>query len=317
MADETSADINNPALQPNGEDTSPAIGLISQYVKDLSFENPNAPAVYQWQDAPQVDVQFNIAADSVGDSLYEVTLKIDVTSKTDQGTSFVIELKYAGLFGVRNVPDDQLQPFFLAEAPRILFPFARRVVADAVRDGGFAPLLLEPIDFHGLFMQQVQQVDAEQARIFEVDHKAGALIGLRRHIDLQRHFIEILADAVGGDVELHIDLRCVLPLVDRGRVRVFERQILHILRNQADRRARVFAVRLQGGIVEVGAGFVSHVEELSLERWKQYPHPQTVSEPRRTVAAALSSAREQAQWALWPIVKAESLTRRAAAAMVI
>ena len=114
-------------------------------------------------DLPQVDVQFNIAADSVGDNLYEVTLKIDVTSKTDQGTSFVIDLKYAGLFGVRNVPDDQLQPFFLAEAPRILFPFARRVVADAVRDGGFPPLLLEPIDFHGLFMQQVQQVEAEQA----------------------------------------------------------------------------------------------------------------------------------------------------------
>ena len=163
MADETSADINNPALQPNGQDTSPAIGLISQYVKDLSFENPNAPAVYQWQDAPQIDVQFNIAADSVGDDLYEVSLKIDVTSKTDQGTMFVIDLKYAGLFGVRNVPDDQLQPFFLAEAPRILFPFARRVVADAVRDGGFAPLLLEPIDFHGLFQQQVQQVEAEQA----------------------------------------------------------------------------------------------------------------------------------------------------------
>ncbi len=163
MADETSADINNPALQPNGQDTSPAIGLISQYVKDLSFENPNAPAVYQWQEAPQVDVQFNIAADSVGDDLYEVSLKIDVTSKTDQGTMFVIDLKYAGLFGVRNVPDDQLQPFFLAEAPRILFPFARRVVADAVRDGGFAPLLLEPIDFHGLFQQQLQQVEAEQA----------------------------------------------------------------------------------------------------------------------------------------------------------
>jgi preprotein translocase subunit SecB len=163
MADETSPDLNNPALQPNGEDTSPAIGLISQYVKDLSFENPNAPAVYQWQEAPQVDVQLNIAADNVGENLYEVTLKIDVTSKTDAGTSFVIDLKYAGLFGVRNVPDDQLQPFFLAEAPRILFPFARRVVADAVQDGGFPPLLLEPIDFHGLFAQQVQAAQSEAA----------------------------------------------------------------------------------------------------------------------------------------------------------
>ena len=161
MADETSSDFN-PALQPNGEDTAPAIGLISQYVKDLSFENPNAPAVYQWQSAPQVDVQFNIGADTVGENLYEVTLKIDITSKADEGTSFIVDLKYAGLFGVRNVPDDQLQPFFLAEAPRILFPFARRVVADVVRDGGFQPLLLDPIDFHGLFMQQVQ-AQAEQA----------------------------------------------------------------------------------------------------------------------------------------------------------
>ena len=155
MADETSTDIN-PAPQPNGEDTSPAIGLISQYVKDMSFENPNAPAAYQWQSSPQLDVQFNIAAEGVGDNLFEVGLKIDVTSKADEGTAFVIELKYVGLFGVRNVPEDQLQPFFLAEAPRILFPFARRVIADAVRDGGFPPLLLEPIDFHSLFAQQVQ-----------------------------------------------------------------------------------------------------------------------------------------------------------------
>ena len=160
MADETSSDIN-PAPQPNGEDTSPAIGLISQYVKDLSFENPSAPAVYQWQSAPQIDVQFNIGADGVGENLYEVTLKIDVTSKTDEGTAFVVELQYAGLFGVRNVPDDQLQPFFLAEAPHMLFPFARRIVADTVRDGGFPPLLLEPIDFRGLFLQQV---DAAQAQ---------------------------------------------------------------------------------------------------------------------------------------------------------
>ncbi len=184
MADETSADINNPALQPNGEDTSPAIGLISQYVKDLSFENPNAPAVYQWQDAPQVDVQFNIAAEGVGDNLFEVSLKIDVTSKTDQGTSFVIDLKYAGLFGVRNVPEDQLQPFFLAEAPRILFPFARRVIADAVRDGGFAPLLLEPIDFHGLFMQQVQ---AEQGGLAEPHRRSAKLRPLpHRHCEGRR-----------------------------------------------------------------------------------------------------------------------------------
>ncbi|SKB64075.1 protein-export chaperone SecB [Sphingopyxis flava] len=160
MADETTTEFK-PETLSNGEDNSPAIGLISQYVKDLSFENPNAPAAYQWQSTPQIDVQFNISAEGVGENLFEVALKIDVTSKADEGALFVIELKYAGLFGVRNVPDDQLQPFFLAEAPRILFPFARRVVADAVRDGGYPPLLLEPIDFHGLFMQQVQAQQGE------------------------------------------------------------------------------------------------------------------------------------------------------------
>ena len=158
MADEAdnSYTINT---QVNGVDTAPQIALISQYVKDLSFENPNAPAVYQWQSAPQIDVQFNIGADNVGDSLYEVSLKIDISSKSDEGTQFIVDIKYAGLFGVRNVPDDQLQPFFLAEAPRLIFPFARRVLADAIRDGGFPPLLLDPIDFGALYLQQAQAME--------------------------------------------------------------------------------------------------------------------------------------------------------------
>src|SRR3546814_1907534 len=151
MADETATEFT-PETLTNGEDNSPAIGLIAQYVKDLSYENADAPAVYQWQAAREMDVQFNIGAEGVGENLFEVVLKIDVKSKSSDGTAFVIELQYAGLFGVRNVPEDQLQPFFLAEAPRIMFPFARRVIADAVRDGGFPPLLLEPIDFHGLLM---------------------------------------------------------------------------------------------------------------------------------------------------------------------
>ena len=144
-----------------GDDTAPAIGLISQYVKDLSFENPSAPAVYQWTSAPQIDVQFNIGATSVGENVHEVVLKVDVNAANPEGAMFVIDLSYAGLFGVRNIPEDQLQPFFLAEAPRILFPFARRVIADAVRDGGFAPLLLEPIDFHSLYLQQAQAMQAQ------------------------------------------------------------------------------------------------------------------------------------------------------------
>jgi preprotein translocase subunit SecB len=149
MADETG---NEPLA--NGEDTAPAVGLISQYVKDLSFENPNAPTVFQWQGQPQIDVQFNIGANKVADDVHEVVLKIDVRATSADKVAFQVELAYAGLFGLRNIPEEQIQPFLYAEAPRLVFPFARRVLADAVRDGGFPPLLLEPIDFGALYMQQ-------------------------------------------------------------------------------------------------------------------------------------------------------------------
>jgi len=141
----------------NGADNLPQVGIISQYVKDLSFENPNSPAVYQWQVQPQIDVQFNISSNKAADDVWEVVLKIDVKAHGDQGVAFAVDLSYAGLFGIRNVPEDQIQPFCYAEAPRLIFPFARRVLADAVRDGGFPPLMLEPIDFAGLYMQQAQQ----------------------------------------------------------------------------------------------------------------------------------------------------------------
>lgn len=155
---------DNPGTQPlaNGADTAPVIGMISQYVKDLSFENPNAPAIYQMQAAPEVEVQFNIGAAQVGEDVHEVILKIDVRSTVDGTTAFVVDLSYGGLFGIRNVPDEHLQPFLLAEAPRLLFPFARRVLADAVRDGGFAPLMLDPIDFGALYLQQVEAQQAAQ-----------------------------------------------------------------------------------------------------------------------------------------------------------
>lgn len=160
MAEDTTAE---PVA--NGEDTLPAVGLISQYVKDLSFENPNAPAVFQWQGQPQIDVQFNIGANQVGDDAHEVVLKVEVKATSADKTAFQVELSYAGLFGIRNVPDDQLKPFLLAEGPRLIFPFARRVLADAVRDGGFPPLMLDPIDFGALYMQQAAENEEGQTPI--------------------------------------------------------------------------------------------------------------------------------------------------------
>lgn len=172
MADEgdiiSDLDLGGTPPRGNGEDTSPAVGIISQYVKDLSVENPHAPESFQWQDPPQVDVQFNIGSRALGAEVHEVELKINVTSKHQAGTAFLVELAYCGLVGMRNVSDDQAHPFLFAELPRLLFPFARRIVADAVRDAGYPPLMLEPIDFNGLYLDQLAQRDQESAGGSEV-----------------------------------------------------------------------------------------------------------------------------------------------------
>lgn len=149
----------------NGEDTAPTAGIISQYIKDLSVENSNAPDSFQWEDAPQMDVQFNIASRQVSDEVHEVELKISVAAKAAKGTAYIVDLAYCGLIGMRNLEEGQAHAFTFAEAPRILFPFARRIIADAVRDAGYPPLMLEPLDFNGLYMEQLmaQQQAAEGA----------------------------------------------------------------------------------------------------------------------------------------------------------
>ena len=159
MADEGNiiSDLKLDGPAANGEDTGPAAGLISQYVKDLSVENPNAPQSYQWADAPQLDVQFNIQATPVDTEIHEVELKINMAAKSQAGTAYIIELSYGGLIGMRGLAPEQMHAFMYGEAPRILFPFARRIVADAVRDAGYPPVLLEPIDFTGLYLQQLAQ----------------------------------------------------------------------------------------------------------------------------------------------------------------
>jgi preprotein translocase subunit SecB len=156
----------------NGADTMPVAGLLSQYVKDLSVENPRAPESLQWTEQPAVDVQFNIGSRKINEEVNEIELKIAVTAKTEQGTAYIVELAYCGLVGMRNMSDDQKHAFTYAEAPRILFPFARRVLADAVRDAGFAPLLLDPIDFNGLYVQQLQQQQQQQQQQ-QADEQGG------------------------------------------------------------------------------------------------------------------------------------------------
>lgn len=150
---------NNFNASNTDTDNLPQVSILAQYIKDLSFENPNAPAVYQWQTQPHIEVQFNIGTQPMAQDVYEVALKVDVSAKADEGVVFHVELVYSGLFAIKNVPEDQIQPFLYIEAPRILFPFVRRILADSVRDGNFPPLMLEPIDFAALYMQQTEQQD--------------------------------------------------------------------------------------------------------------------------------------------------------------
>ncbi|MFC7536952.1 protein-export chaperone SecB [Sphingomonas sp. GCM10030256] len=144
---------------PGGEGNGgnqPEVAALAQYIKDLSVENPSSPQVFQWQEPPQLDVQFNINVNRVADDVHEVVLKIDATARSQSGVHFVIDLSYGGLFALRNLPEEALGPFLLVEAPRLLFPFARQVIASAVQDAGFPPLMLDPIDFGAVYMSQAQ-----------------------------------------------------------------------------------------------------------------------------------------------------------------
>ena len=159
MADQQPANGGNGSGEGGSE---PQVSVLAQYIKDLSVENPSSPQVFQWQVTPTLDVQFNINVEKVADDIHEVALKIDVTARSENGVHFVVELSYGGLFALRNIPEEALPPFLLAEAPRLLFPFARQIIADAVVHTGFAPVLLDPIDFTAAYMAQLQAQQGQQ-----------------------------------------------------------------------------------------------------------------------------------------------------------
>jgi preprotein translocase subunit SecB len=139
----------------NGGDQAaqvPQLTVNAQYIKDLSFESPNAPQSLAAQAGPpQITVNVDVQARAIAPDMYEVILRLNADAKHGDRAAFVIELVYGGVFTLRNIPAESLEPVCLIECPRILFPFARRIVADAVRDGGYMPLMLDPIDFAELF----------------------------------------------------------------------------------------------------------------------------------------------------------------------
>jgi preprotein translocase subunit SecB len=144
-------------------DGQPMMLVNAQYVKDLSFENPNAPQSLSQQGEPNVQIAIDVNANQVADKAFEVTLTLRAEGTAGETTLFVVEIVYAGIFSIGEVPEEYMAPLVYIEAPRQLFPFARAIIADAVRDGGFPPLLIQPIDFVALFQQRAAAAEAEGA----------------------------------------------------------------------------------------------------------------------------------------------------------
>ena len=154
------------AIAPGAQ---PQIRILAQFTRDLSFENPHAPESLRGAAQPQIDLQVEMSARGRGDGLFEVDLKLGATATrpgedgaADQ-VAFQVELLYGGLFEISSVPEEQLEPVLLIECPRYLFPFARRVIADCTSEGGFAPLLLEPLDFAAVYAAQRAQREGAMA----------------------------------------------------------------------------------------------------------------------------------------------------------
>ncbi len=156
-------DNNNAAIDdavasnPVDENAQPGFAIEKLYVKDASLEIPNAPQIFTDRTPPQVSVELGNSAQKLDEGIYEVAIKVTVTSKIGEKVAFLVEATQAGIFGIRNVPDDNMEMILAITCPNILFPYAREAVSDLVTRAGFAPVLLNPINFEALYMQQKEQ----------------------------------------------------------------------------------------------------------------------------------------------------------------
>ncbi|HEU4708798.1 MAG TPA: protein-export chaperone SecB [Methylophilaceae bacterium] len=146
--------------QPNNEDKQPGFGIEKIYVKDLSLEIPNAPQIFIQRETPQLSVELGNATTQLDDGVFEVVITVTVTSRIEDKTVFLVEVAQAGIFQVRNIPEENLDIILGVTCPNILFPYARETVSDVVTRAGFPPVLLNPINFEALYAQQRQQQSA-------------------------------------------------------------------------------------------------------------------------------------------------------------
>ncbi|HNQ04666.1 MAG TPA: protein-export chaperone SecB [Thiobacillaceae bacterium] len=148
--------------QQEQQASMPVFNIEKIYIKDLSVEVPNAPAVFLEREAPQMEMQLNTQSAPLENGIYETVLSITITAKIQDRTAFLVELKQAGIFRIQNIPQEAMEPALGVGCPNILFPYAREAVSDAVLKAGFPPLMLQPVNFELMYMQQQQQLQAQQ-----------------------------------------------------------------------------------------------------------------------------------------------------------
>ncbi|VAX08348.1 Protein-export protein SecB (maintains pre-export unfolded state) [hydrothermal vent metagenome] len=149
--------------QGAAQDSAQQFAIQKVYVKDLSFESPNAPGVFTADFKPQVNVELNTNGQGIGENVYEVVLSITVTVKQDDNTAYLVEVQQAGIFNIQGMPEDQLAGMLAVFCPSIIFPYAREAISDVVTRGGFPQLLLAPVDFNAMYTQHLEQQKSQQA----------------------------------------------------------------------------------------------------------------------------------------------------------
>ena len=153
------AEANGNGMQAGPQGGQPSLNALVQFTKDLSFENPNAPrSLGPQESAPNISINVNVNAKQMSESEFEVNIMLEGAAGEGANTLFKFELDYAGIFRLQNIPEDQRHPIVMIECPRLLFPFARQIIAEAVRGGGFPPLYIDPIDFAALYQSRMAEM---------------------------------------------------------------------------------------------------------------------------------------------------------------
>ena len=162
-AESTTADTSESGSAAIDPQAPPQINILAHFVRDLSFENVAAIEGVPAEGAQKISVQVNLDGQNIGDDRYQVNMKINARATAGEATRFLVELEYTGVFSIKNAPETHLHPLMFIECPRLLLPFARRVVSDVTRDGGFPPLMLDNVDFGALYRQKLEQIRQQRA----------------------------------------------------------------------------------------------------------------------------------------------------------